>query len=222
MLNWILLYSANMILENVKEVGSPYTVALKARNPGAMLPSLGLGKYFNNNKYVTIAIPLAIVVAVAVWVVLTKTKFGYELKATGFNKNAAKYCGMAEKRNIVLTLAIGGALAGLGASLFYQTGYEQWECTVGTVPAMGFNGISAAFLGGLNPIGAIFSSFFIQHITIGGSHVDLNVYCSQISELISAIIIYLCGFVMFMKYLMDKGTLRIGERFGRKKKGGDE
>lgn len=222
MLNWILLYSANMILENVKEVGSPYTVALKARNSGAMLPSLGLGKYFNNNKYVTIAIPLAIVVAVAVWVVLTKTKFGYELKATGFNKNAAKYCGMAEKRNIVLTLAIGGALAGLGASLFYQTGYEQWECTVGTVPAMGFNGISAAFLGGLNPIGAIFSSFFIQHITIGGSHVDLNVYCSQISELISAIIIYLCGFVMFMKYLMDKGTLRIGERFGRKKKGGDE
>ena len=87
---------------------------------------------------------------------------------------------------------------------------------------MRFHGKSAEDLRALNPIVAKYSSFIIQHITIGGSHVDLNVYCSQISELISAIIIYLCGFVMFMKYLMDKGTLRIGERFGRKKKGGDE
>ena len=46
------------------------------------------------------AIPLAILIAVLIWVVLEKTMFGYELKATGYNKNAAKYCGMQEKRNI--------------------------------------------------------------------------------------------------------------------------
>ena len=46
---------------------------------------------------------------------MEKTMFGYELKATGFNKNAAKYCGMQEKRNPILTLVISGALAGLGA-----------------------------------------------------------------------------------------------------------
>ena len=64
---------------------------------------------------------------------------------------------MAEKRNIILTLIIGGALAGLGASMLYLTGYEQWNCSLSSVPAMGFNGISAAFLGCLNPIGSIFS-----------------------------------------------------------------
>lgn len=68
---------------------------------------------------------------------------------------------------------------------------------------MGFNGIAAAFLGGIHPIGAIFSSFFIQHITSGGAYVDKMVYCSQISDLIAAIIIYFCGFVLFFKHCMN-------------------
>ena len=72
---------------------------------------------------------------------------------------------------------------------------------------MGFNGIAATFLGGLNPIGTIFSSFFIQHITIGGANVDKTMYCSQISDLISALIIYLCGFVLFLKTFM-KNVIR--------------
>ena len=67
---------------------------------------------------------------------------------------------------------------------------------------MGFNGIAAAFLGGLSPIGSIFSSYFIQHITAGGAYVDKTLYSSQISDLVSSIIIYLCGFVFFMKYIM--------------------
>ena len=147
---------------------------------------------------------------------LEKTKFGYELKATGFNKNAAKYCGMAEKRNIIISLAISGALAGLAGSFMYQTDLEQWQGTISSVPGMGFNGIAAAFLGGLSPIGAIFSSFFIQHITEGGSHVDLTVYCSQISDLISSLIIYLCGFVAFLKFAMNASIAKSEEKKARK------
>ena len=203
MLNWIALYSTNMILANVKESASPYTYQLTAAGEAALLPKLGLDKVFNNNQYVGLAIPLSIVFAILVWFVLSKTKFGYELKATGFNKNAAKYCGMAEKRNIIVTLLIGGALAGIGGAMLHLTGYEQWQCTHSAVPAMGFNGISAAFLGGLNPIGTIFSSFFIQHITAGGAYVDKTMYSSQISDLISSLIIYLCGFVGFLKYALN-------------------
>lgn len=212
MLNWIALYTTNMILTNVKEVASPYTYQMKSSGPDAILPSLGLNKLFSGNEYVTIAIPLAIIIAILVWVVLEKTKFGYELKATGFNKNAAKYCGMAERRNIILTLVIAGALAGLGGSLLYQTGYEQWQCTHSSVPNMGFNGIAATFLGGLNPIGTIFSSFFIQHITAGGAYVDKTMYCSQISDLISSLIIYLCGFVLFLKHAMNNAINKREEK----------
>ncbi len=216
MLNWIALYTTNMLLTNVKEATSPYTYQLKAEGPQAILPQISLSKLLSGNQYVTIAIPIAIVCAVVIWVVLSKTLFGYELKATGNNPNAAKYCGMAEKRNIILTLAIGGALAGLGASLLYQTGYEQWQCTYSSVPSMGFNGIAAAFLGGLSPIGSIFASFFIQHITAGGAYVDKSLYCSQISDLISAIIIYLCSFVLFFKTVLSSWIARHEEKKARK------
>ena len=216
MLNWIALYITNMLLTNVKEATSPYTYQLKAEGPQAILPQISLSKLLSGNQYVTIAIPIAIVCAVVIWVVLSKTLFGYELKATGNNPNAAKYCGMAEKRNIILTLAIGGALAGLGASLLYQTGYEQWQCTYSSGPSMGFNGIAAAFLGGLSPIGSIFASFFIQHITAGGAYVDKSLYCSQISDLISAIIIYLCSFVLFFKTVLNSWIARHEEKKARK------
>ena len=232
MLNWIMLYTANMILANVKEPTSPYTIQMRSFGSAAVLPTLGLDKLFNDNTFVTLAIPLAIILAIVVDVVLNKTRFGYELRATGNNKFAAKYCGMAEKRNIILTLVIAGALSGLGASLLYQSGYEQWQVTASSVPAMGFNGIAATFLGGLNPIGTIFASFFIQHITSGGAYVDKTIYCSQISDLISAIIIYLCGFVLFMKYAMntaiakreEKAALaaRAAEEVSAKQEGGDQ
>ena len=204
MLNWIALYTANTILSNVKETASPYTLYLDKTNPSSLLPTLGLDQFFNKNTNVTLAVPLTIVVAVVIWIILSKTRLGYELKATGNNKNAARYAGMAQNRNIILTLAISGALAGLGAALLYQTGYMRWECTQSSVPAMGFTGIAAAFLGGLHPLGAIFSSFFIQHITDGGQYVNTNFYSSEISSVISSVIIYLCGFVLFIKLTMKR------------------
>ena len=225
MLNWIGLYTTNMILTNVKEDTSPYTLQMKSFGKQAILPSLGFDKLLGDNKYITMAIPLSVLLAIVVWIVMEKTMFGYELKATGFNKNAAKYCGMQEKRNTILTLVIAGALAGLGGSLLYQTGYEQWQCTASSVPAMGFNGIAATFLGGLNPIGTIFASFFIQHITAGGAYVDKSIYCSQVSDLISSLIIYLCAFVLFLKTAMNRWIFLHEERKAKKaaktEKGGE-
>ena len=205
MLNWITLYLTNLILGTVKNPTSPYTKSLQGTNPSALLPRMGLDTFFNNEKSVTIAIPLAVIMAILVWVVLNKTRFGYELKATGNNYNAARYAGMKENRNIINTMMIAGALAGMGAGLLFLTGIEDWETTISSVPGMGFNGIAVAFLGGLSPIGSILSAFFIQYITTGGGNVDLQVYCSQISSLISSLIIYLCAFVAFFKlFLQDR------------------
>ena len=89
-------------------------------------------------------------------------------------------------------------------AFLFLTGYEQWSVTQSSVPGMGFNGIAATFLGGLDPIGTVFASYFIQHITSGGSYLDKNIYPSQISDFISAIIIYLCGFVLFFKLYLNR------------------
>ena len=212
MLNWITLYMTNLMLGQVKSPSSPYTLGLLGNNPSALIPSLGLEKLFNNERSVTIAIPIAILMAVVVWVILNKTKFGYELKATGNNYNAAKYAGMKENKNIIMTMMIAGALAGMGAGLLFLTGIEDWETTIASVPGMGFNGIAVAFLGGLNPLGSILSAFFIQYITTGGGNVDLQVYCSQISSLISALIIYLCAFVTFFKAFMKTQIRKYDEK----------
>ena len=222
MLNWITLYITNLVLASVKSPTSPYSMSLQGVNPAALIPGMGLGKFFNNEKSVTIAIPLAVIMAIIIWVVLNKTKFGYELKATGNNYNAAKYCGMKENRNIILSMLIAGALAGMGAGLLYLTGIEEWETTISSVPAMGFNGIAVAFLGGLSPLGSILSAFFIQHITTGGGNVNLQVYCSQISSLISSLIIYLCAFVAFFKYFIQT-QIRKGDekKAAAAKKGGE-
>lgn len=222
MLNWIGLYCVNMLLSTVKEQSTPYTKTLSSTNKSALLPNLGLDQVFSKNEFVTLGLLLSVVIAVVVWVVLEKTKFGYELKATGMNKQAAKYCGMREKRNIILTMMIAGGLAGCGAGIFYLTGIEQWMVQQTAVPAMGFNGIAAAFLGGLNPIGTIFSSYFIQHITSGGTYVDKTMYCTQISDLISAFIIYLCGFVLFFRLWLNRFLdKREEKRNGKEQKGGE-
>ena len=235
MFNWIGLYLVNELMYNtipgMYDQKTTRTYKLSSASPKSLIPDCGMNSIFRTSS-TTIAIFIAIAIAVIIYIVLNKTTFGYELKATGFNKNAAKYCGMAEKRNIILTLMISGALAALGAAMFYLTGYEQWQCTASSVPGMGFSGIAAAFLGGLHPIGTILASFFIQHITAGGAYVDKSMYCAQISDLISAIIIYLCGFVLFMKYAMntaiakreEKAALaaRAAEEVSAKQEGGDQ
>ncbi|MBB5219584.1 simple sugar transport system permease protein [Treponema rectale] len=208
MLNWIGLYITNTILKRpaVMNSSKSLTYNITAVSPDSLLPKMGLDKVFNC-RYATIAIPLAIIVAIAILIVLTKTTFGYELRATGFNKNAAKYAGMKAKTNIIITMAISGALAGMAAGLYYLTDMQQWE-TSAAVPGMGFNGIAVAFLGGLNPIGTIFAGFFIQHITSGGAALDTTYYNPHIADLISSIIIYLCSFVLIFKTIITKFTAK--------------
>ncbi len=204
MMNWISLYLVNIMMaqEKIMDTTKSETFSLATSSPQSMLPKLGLNNLFNN-QYVTIAVPLTIIIAIIIMIVLNKTTFGYELKATGLNKNAAKYAGMKDKANIIITMAIAGALAGLAASFFYLTDMEHWK-TSSTVPGMGFSGIAVAFLGGLNPIGVIFAGYFIQHITFGGSLIDMHYYNPQIADLISSIIIYTCAFVLFFKDVISR------------------
>ena len=206
MFNWIGLYLVNeLIYQNgtgpMYDVRNTRTFNLR-KNPDyaqSIIPDFGLNKMFQTNS-TTIAIFLAVVVAIIVWVILEKTTFGYELKAVGLNKNAAKYAGINEKKNIVLSMAIAGALAGFGAGLYYLSSVSEWNPLNSTsLPAMGFNGIPVALLASSNPTGTIFSALFISHISVGGSFLSTKYYPTEISDLISGIIIYLCAFSMLFR-----------------------
>lgn len=205
MFNWIGLYMVNDIMYGkgqspMYDLATTKTYSLRKAAQGSMIPSWGMSDIFGRLQSVTIAIFIAVFFAIIVYVVLNKTTFGYELKACGFNKNAAQYAGINDKRNIILSMTIAGALAGVGAGLYYLSTVAEWNPQVSTaLPAIGFNGISAALLACSNPIGTIFSSLFISYITVGGTKLSTQYYTKEIADVITALIIYLCAFSMLFK-----------------------
>ena len=180
-------------------------------------PDLGLGKLFNGS-YMDISIILAIVAAIVIFIVLNKTVFGYELKACGSNKFAAKYAGMNEKRNIILSMAIAGALAAMGGAFYYlNPGIEfKFSSAYMSLPSYGFNGIPVALLASSNPLGVVFSGLFLRYLAKGGDSLVLANYNRYISDIIVAIIIYFAGFSRLFIELMTKHQRKLTERIDAK------
>ena len=203
MFNWIGLYLVNELMystiKGMYDQKTTRTYKLSSVSPESLIPNMGLNTIFKTNS-TTIAIFIAIIIAIIMYIVLSKTTFGYELKACGFNKDAAKYAGINEKRNIVLSMTISGALAGIGAGLYYLSGGSEWNPQVATaLPAIGFNGIPVALLALSNPIGVVFAAIFVAHISVGGAYLPTKYFQPEIADFIVAVIIYLCAFVMLFK-----------------------
>lgn len=199
MTNWI---SANIVtwvfssmpqLVNTGMGKSGYLITTATTGNGT--PKIGLDKIFPGS-YIDIGIILAIVVAIVLVIILNKTTFGYELKACGNNRYASKYAGMNEKRNVVLSMVIAGALAGIGGALYYlNPGIEfQFLSAYGSLPDYGFNGIPVALLASSNPIGIIFTGIFLRYIAQGGNELTSAGYNRYIADIIIALIIYFAGF----------------------------
>lgn len=214
MFNWIGLYGVNTLIYQggtgaMYNVNTTKTYEIKQASPQSLLPTfnvpMGGQDYFSKMYLPTISIFIAIGVAILIWVVLSKTVFGYELKACGLNKHAAKYAGINDRRNIVLSMTIAGALAGLGAGLFYLSDSKQWEPLNSTaLPSTGFDGISVALLASSNPIGTIFSAAFVAHITEGGSYMDTSLFPKEVANIISGVVIYLCAFSLLFRGAVAK------------------
>ena len=217
MFNWIGLYLVNeLIYQNgtgpMYDVRNTRTLNLgkNADFAQSVIPDFGLNKLFQTNS-TTIAIFLAAAVAILIWVILNKTTFGYELKACGLSRDAAQYAGINSKRNIVLSMVISGALSGIGGGIYYLAGTGQYVLEK-SILGMGFNGISVALLASSNPIGTIFSALFISHISVGGSFLSTKFYPTEISDLISGIIIYLCAFSMLFRGKIQSLLFRNAEK----------
>lgn len=209
MLNWIALYLVNGILTvspNVWDAAHSEAFKISA-DSNALIPTIGLDKLFAGNSIVGLGMILVLVVVAIIYIIFKKTTIGYELKATGLNGDAANYAGINKVKNILIATAISGALAGLAASLNLQNGFTSWRLSSVT-PAIGFQGISAAFLGGLHPIGIIFSSYFIEHISEGGSMITDLGFAPEVASIMTSTIIYLSGFVAFMKEVIHKSEIK--------------
>jgi simple sugar transport system permease protein len=177
---------------------------------GATTPKLGLDLIFPGSQ-VNAGIIIAIIFAVLVFILLNKTTLGYELKACGANRHAARYAGINDKRNIVLSMAISGALAAGGAGLYWLSGNTEffWS-TYQSLPATGFNGIPVALLAVNNPVGVVFSGVFMAMLDIVGQNLTgFTAYNEYITDVIISVIVYLSAFALVVRmWLFDRKKKR--------------
>lgn len=203
MMNYIGLYLVNWTVRSYKPLFNTLRNESKNVVATAVIPKMGLDKIFPGSS-VNGGILIAIVVVIFIYVLLNKTAFGYELKAVGYNQDAGKYAGINEKRNVVVSMMIAGAIAGLAGGLLYLAGTGKHIEVKDVLGSEGFTGISVALLGLSHPIGVLFSGLFIAYLTAGGFYLQLFEFSTEIIDIIVAVIIYFSAFALIVKTLLAK------------------
>ena len=178
--------------------GQTMAVPAQTKLPQAFMPEL------THNKVADIGIIVAIIFAVIIWVLLEKTKLGYELKACGKNAEASRYAGIKSKRNIIISILLSGALCGLGAGLTYLSPSGTYITMKEFTAAEGFTGIAVACLANNSPLGAIFGATFLAYLTVGGNYMQIFGFQREIVSVITSVIIYFAAFSLFLRQILNK------------------
>ena len=215
MMNYIGMYVVNLAIRTT--IYDSLKNQSMAVAQSAQLPKAGMDVLFPGAS-INIGILIAILCVILIYVILNKTTFGYELKACGLNPDASKYAGINEKRNIVLSMVIAGALSGLGGALLYLAGSGKYLQVLDVIANEGFSGISVALLGLSNPIGIFFSGLFIGHITVGGYNMQLFDFVSEAIDIIIAAIVYCGALSLLFKTFIHKMQMKRAKKEKNKTK----
>ena len=203
MMNYIGMYAVNWFVKSYKPIFNNIRNESKPVLSTANIPKMGLDKLFPDSS-INGGFLLAVVAVILIYVILDKTTFGYELKAVGYNRDASRYAGINEKKSIILSMVIAGAISGLAGACLYLAGTGKHIEIVDTIADEGFTGISVALLGLCHPIGILFAGIFIAYLTAGGFYLQLFEFSTEIIDIIVAIIIYFSAFALIVKLLIQK------------------
>ncbi|KAA0548175.1 ABC transporter permease [Bacillus sp. BGMRC 2118] len=186
MLNYVALHVTNALIRTYLLVPGERTGTIKE---SASLSSEFLMELtqFSRLHYGFI---VAIIGAIIMWFLLEKTTKGYELKAVGFNQHASQYAGMNVSRNIILSMAISGAFAGVAGSM-EGLGTYQYMTINGGFTGQGFDGIAVALLGANNPFGVILAALLFAGLKIGALTMQSAAFVpTELVEIVIALIIF--------------------------------
>lgn len=193
-----------LVIEGIKAtIYNPTGAESYAVPASKAIPTFGLDVLFPES-HINFGIVIAIGLCVLAYIIMNKTTFGYELKACGYNSDAAKYAGMNEKKCIILSMAIAGFFAGVGGAIAYMSGTGKTLPISEVLPNEGFNGIPVALLGFNNPIGVIFAALFIGYINVGGNYMQSLNIAIEVIDIIVAAIIYFSSFTLLIKMFLNK------------------
>ncbi len=195
MMNWIAVWTVYYFVPAY--IKGRYDTESAAIKSSASLRVGWLTDLFNGSS-INLGIFLAIGAAILVWWILEKTTFGYELKAVGLNKEAARYAGIRVDRNVIYSMMISGALAGLAGATFYL-GYTN-NVKIGELPSLGFDGIAVALLGMNTPLGVVLASLLFGVMNAGKGFMQAATRVpNELVQIIMAVIIFFAAATLLIK-----------------------
>lgn len=201
MFNWIAFYLSNFIagLPAIKNDGTAEATKYISENAKTnfseeLIAKLGLCNVANWGIFV------AIILTVLVWFIIEKTTLGYQLKAVGFNKNAAEYGGISSNRSIFTALAISGMLAGLGGALQLMGMGNRISIFSGQ-EGYGFAGIVVALIGCSNPFGVLAAGIFYGSLRYSGGKLNLVGVPTQVVDIIIGTVVFFIAISTIFTYL---------------------
>ncbi|UFJ42192.1 ABC transporter permease [Brevibacillus humidisoli] len=199
MLNWTALYFSNYILNAfLVPKGEQRSEDIKE---SAYISVQWLSEMFDNARLHWGTL-LALVAAVVFYILLWKTKTGFELRAVGFNPHASEYAGMNVNKNVINAMLIGGVFAGLGGAC-EVLGVFHYQAILSAMPGYGFDGIAVALIGGNTAVGVVLGAILFGVLTYGAS--GMNFGAGVPVELIRVVIASVIFFVAahgIVKYIL--------------------
>ena len=202
MLNLVAVQVMNYLLAGPMVDQSPSSVGglipeTKVLPANSLLPILVHGTQLH------LGVPIAVVVAICVYVLLWRTSFGFQIRSVGLSRSASAYAGMPVKRTITLAMTLSGAMCGLAGAILVFGSISHRMVTDGSLTGFtgsaGFNGIVVALFGGLNPLWTIVSAFLFGGLIVGGS--ALQVATGVPSDLVTALSGIIVVLVVSLEYL---------------------
>lgn len=167
MMNYIVLYSCQYLMQQVMPASMRVsTDATKVISNNGSLRLDWLTNMFGGSR-ISAGIFLALIALIFYWFLMKKTTTGFEIKAVGLNPFASRYAGMSSKKNIIISMLLSGAFAGLGGVMQGLGTYGNYF-TQTTSLDIGWDGLSVALLGGASAIGIFLAAILFSILKIGG------------------------------------------------------
>lgn len=192
MMNYIAIFLTSYLVYGPWKDPTGYSVPMTAQfNRNAWLPKIG-------DTNVHGGLVIAVVMAVLIWIIFYKTRWGYEMRVTGANEKAAGYSGMNTAKNIILVMFLSGALAGIAG--MSEIAGLQHRLQQGFSPGYGYTAIIVAWLARLHPAGIVVSAILFGGLLVGGDQLQITMGMPvSVSNILQGLILFfvLGGEILF-------------------------
>lgn len=203
MFNWIAYYLSNYMVNTEWLHNEGNAEATKDIKATASIVCPDFITKLTDCKNTNWGIVIAIVAAIVIWFIISKTTLGFQLRAVGFNKNAAEYGGINSNAAVMKAMAISGAMAGLGG-MVQLCGMGSRISQFAGQEGFGFEGITVALIASSNPIGCIFSGLFYGMMKYGGTKLTLIKAPSEVIDIIMGVIVLFIAISHVFRHLLNK------------------